>query len=218
MSELKPCPFCGGEAKLDRNGFPECTRCKAACASWNERTEDKRIEELEAHSEDGWDKYRELRREVAQDRHPSLTDDVVLKKIRGLPDRWRKTSRRKTQNYTDLCGAADELDAALRNNNEILDIPYDRIDGGVLDLYGEGKPKTLAELMDKCVPITEYRAVMKRAKTAECILKEINKLHVYKPDEIAERVNEGWVSMPDFVSVNEIRAISKIIALEVDHD
>ena len=32
MTKLKPCPFCGGEAKLEDMGFPHhvyCTRCGA---------------------------------------------------------------------------------------------------------------------------------------------------------------------------------------------
>ena len=42
---------------------------------------DKRIEELETDSKDGWDKYRELRKEVAQDKYPSLTNDVETNHI-----------------------------------------------------------------------------------------------------------------------------------------
>lgn len=72
MSELKPCPFCGGEAKLftyrlgeDSEGaHVECRGCYAksadtedayadvatASAAWNARTDDARIAALEAEN------------------------------------------------------------------------------------------------------------------------------------------------------------------------
>ena len=63
MSELKPCPFCGGKAEFERKGthrvscIVNCTDCGASMESnevgeisgafWNDRVEDKRIAELE---------------------------------------------------------------------------------------------------------------------------------------------------------------------------
>ena len=34
MNDLKPCPFCGGEAEWDeKNKAPECSQCKATIPS-----------------------------------------------------------------------------------------------------------------------------------------------------------------------------------------
>lgn len=115
---------------------------------------DKRIEELETDSKDGWDKYRELRQEVAKDKYPSLTNDVIL------------------------------------------DIPYDRIDGGELDLYGKGEPKTIDELR------------------VSVMIAEIKRLHIFEGCKLVEAFGGDYESPDDFVSASELYTILKKYAGE----
>ncbi len=62
MSDLKPCPFCGGEVKIQFDDFADnwncdtasCRKCSAKTDlnTWNTRTSDEqRIKELEQQSE-----------------------------------------------------------------------------------------------------------------------------------------------------------------------
>ena len=62
MTELKPCPFCGGEDidpegvfAEDQNGknytYPSCNDCDASCTDWNTRagvTDEEKKESLKA--------------------------------------------------------------------------------------------------------------------------------------------------------------------------
>jgi len=118
MDKLKPCPFCGGAAMLSGAGnYAQCGSDNYCCVTWTEvdkwntRTEDKlrkyilSLEKRLEDATDGWDRYRELRKEVAQDKYPSLTNDVILnKELEEQLDAVRKW-------YMDFAAAVSETPA-----------------------------------------------------------------------------------------------------------
>jgi len=110
VSELKPCPFCGGEAETQewkkmgetamQYGHIICPRCSVyfgwadirtdrtydtareekAIASWNTRTADKRIQELDKKFCDQWNDRDAAESKLwkAQERIAALSEDNAL--------------------------------------------------------------------------------------------------------------------------------------------
>lgn len=81
-----------------------------------------RIKELEGQLEgatDGWDRYRELRKEVGQDKYPSLTNDVIL----NIPKAHNEMSEQAQKRIAEL---EEELRIANANAdlNRVMELGY----------------------------------------------------------------------------------------------
>ena len=69
------------ELEADRTAITTCPACGSESATSNHLAINKRVHELEAHSQDGWNKYKELRKEVANNKYPELTAMVNAESV-----------------------------------------------------------------------------------------------------------------------------------------
>ena len=110
--------------------------------------------------------------------------EAQLEKVRGYiqqNDDWEATTKETVRNIKQAL--------ACEPQNEILDIPYDRIDGGELDLYGKGEPKTFDELR------------------VSAMIAEIKRLHIFEGYKLVEAFGGDYESPDDFVSASELNVL-----------
>ncbi len=123
MSELKPCPFCGGEASIKRMGTSrvsmqiECLDCNADVETgetwinenshWNARESDKEIATLKAERDD-W-REQAQRNDIPVKSAAEIGRDAILEAVAST-DRYMADSRVMFR-LTDLKKYANNLTA-----------------------------------------------------------------------------------------------------------
>ncbi len=107
---------------------------------WKMTTKDV-VKNIKQHSEKGWEKYRELRKEVAKDKYPSLTNDVILDIANFHKCEWKERALKAEAQLDAVRGITKRVSSELSTDGQIaFNNGWNALRGEILAaLNGKGK-------------------------------------------------------------------------------